>query len=383
MIYLDNNATTRPLPSVVEVIRESTDRFYGNPSSQHSLGIQARRLLEEARTTVASGLGAHHSSQIILTSGGTESINLAFSLLPAANHRQILISAVEHHAVSAAAQRWAGGRTVREIPVDDEGRLDLDYLASALKSGPAFVSLMFANNETGVIFDLASICRICRQSEAFLHIDATQAAGRIPLNLHELGCDAASFSAHKFHGPKGAGLLYVRSVPQHPQILLPGHQESGLRGGTENLPAILGAAEAVKLIPAGIADADRQRALRDKLEAALVKAIPGGRPNGGAEIRLPQTTNFFFPSRNAADLVARLARRNLCVSAGAACSTGRSSSHVLRAMGFPEERANGSIRISLSRLTTEQEINQAIDLICETYRTTLPLLSTGHPFPIA
>jgi cysteine desulfurase len=249
MIYLDNNATTHALPEVIRAVADTLEHYPGNPSSAHSVGTAARKMLESAREKIAAGFGVSEASQVIFTSSGTESINTAFSLLMRKNIAQIVLSSVEHSAVLQAATRWADGRTIRHVPVSSDGILDLDVLNRHITASPSLVSLSLANNETGVISDIHAAAQICRRSGALLHVDAVQAAGKIPLNLAELDCDAASLAAHKFHGPPGCGILFLstpnlRQLAGHP--LLPGHQEHGLRGGTQNLPAIVGTAVAVE-----------------------------------------------------------------------------------------------------------------------------------------
>ncbi len=372
MGYLDNNGTTKPLQRVIDAMRQALEHSYGNPSSAHRMGQDARRVLEAARATIAASLGAEHPSELVFTSGGTESINLMFALLADPAHRQIVISAVEHSAVIDAAHRWGGGRRVIEIPVDEAGRLNLDELAKVLRGARSLVSMVYANNETGVIFDLPAIQRLCATHGASLHIDAVQAPGRIPVHLSEMGADMVSLSAHKFHGPKGIGALYVKAGSVHAAPLLPGHQEGELRGGTENLPGIVGMAEAASELPVSLEAMGRVSQIRDDLERELTRRIPGVVINGHRARRLPQTSNISFLNRNAADLVARLARRDFSVSAGAACASGKKPSHVIRAMTHSDERANSSVRLSLSRFTTANEVERAVSTIVEVYAATLP-----------
>jgi cysteine desulfurase len=247
----------------------------------------------------------------------------------------------------------------------------MDALQRVLRaSGPAFVSMIWANNETGVVSPAGAIAEICRANGALLHLDAVQAPMHIDVDAGAAACDYLSLSAHKFHGPKGVGILAAKSLaPRAP--LLPGHQESGMRGGTENLPAIVGAAAALALQPDWRREAARQARLRDALERGILETIPGTAVNGAPTQRIGNTTSIFFPGRNAADMVAALGRAGLCVSAGAACSTGGRPSHVLQAMGYGEQRANGSIRFSLGRENTEAEVARALEIVRTVYASGL------------
>lgn len=375
MIYLDNNATTRPLPEVICAVRDALERLPGNPSSAHSLGADARRALESCRASIADGLGAEDASQIVFTSSGTESINSAFSLLLSEKVSQIVISSVEHSAVLRAADRWAGGRKVCQAPVSEGGVLDLDALEHFIAEAPSFVSLVLANNETGVLTDIAAAAALCRRFGALVHIDAVQALGKLPLKLAELDCVAVSLSAHKFHGPPGCGILLLRtSGPANlcGRPLIPGHQENGLRGGTHNLPAIVGTAKAVASLPKSESEFAVVARLRDRLEKRLLSLIPDSEVHGMHSPRLPNTTSLYCPERDAADLVARLGQVGLAVSAGAACTSGGAPSHVIRAMGFSSERANSTLRFSLSRFSTEKEVDDAACLVAQIYQNTLP-----------
>jgi cysteine desulfurase len=375
MIYLDNNATTRPLPEVICSVHKAMNELFGNPSSMHPLGADARRTLEASRETVANGLGATSSSQIVFTSCGTESINTAFSLLIDERISQIAISSVEHAAVIQAASRWARGRSILQIPVSRDGLLDVDALVSFIQKAPSLVSVSCANNETGVLTNIPAFAEICHRHGALLHVDAVQAAGKTPLSLSDLCCDAASLSAHKFHGPPGCGILYLRTPNLRNfggQPILPGHQEFGFRAGTHNLPAIIGTAIAVESLRDGASAYVATGQLRDRLENRLLSLIPGSQIHGVTVSRLPNTTSIYCPGRNAADLVTRLGQLGLAVSAGAACSKGGEPSHVIQAMGFSPERANSTIRISLSRFTTVEEVDESVLLLKRAFLSTLP-----------
>jgi cysteine desulfurase len=371
-VYLDNNATTKPLPEVVQAVLSALETDYANPASPHAAGFASRRTIEEARRLAADCIGARAPSEIIFTSGATESIALAFSSAEPKTCAQFVLSTVEHSAVLDAAKRWAGDRRVERIPVGIEGVLNLEQLEQAVARTPSFVSVMQANNETGVIFDIAAIGRICRKHNARLHVDAVQAPGRLPINVADAHCDYLSLSAHKFHGPKGVGILYVREGAQVRPVM-PGHRDRGFRGGTENTPAIAGLGAAVRALADWRRSAERMRQLRDQLEQGILKAIPECAVNGAGADRLCNTSNIHFPHRDAADLVQSLSGRFVFVSAGAACSTGGEPSHVIQAMGLGRQRANSSLRFSLSRLTTAQEIEEAIAKVRESYTTTVPL----------
>jgi cysteine desulfurase len=384
-IYLDNNATTRPLAAVAEAAGMCMAEGFANPSSAHLAGRAARIKVEKAREAVAALIGAPAPTDIVFTSGGTESIAQVFAIARREAERRgnkpyIIHSSVEHAAVLDAAGRAAArGATVKSVTVDSHGNLNIDALGAALAVAPAgaFVFLMLANNETGVIFDIPQAAQLCHAHGAFLHVDAVQAAGKIALSVERLGCDYLSLSAHKFHGIKGAGAIYMRrGYPCAP--LIAGHQEGGLRGGTENVPGIVAMGVAAKSVLENLEiDAGRVGALRDRLEIGVKSAIPGAAINGVEARRLPNTTNIFFPRKDAATLLERLSARGVYVSAGAACSTGGQPSHVLRAMGQSEARANASLRFSLSSFTTEEEIDAALTIVTEVVATSLDVFSHG------
>lgn len=375
MIYLDNNATTAPLPEVVEAVTETLRSKWGNPSSTHSCGRRAREALENSRNTVAAVLGAESPSCITFTASGTESINLAFSSLLSPEITRILVASTEHSAVLYAAQRWAKERPVISIPVDLNGLLDLDFLEAELrKMGRSLVCASLANNETGVVTDISSVAALCQKHNAILHVDAVQSAGKIPLSLANLHCDAASLSAHKFHGPTGCGILYLGSPssPAHARVPTPGHQERGMRGGTENLPAIVGCEVAASKVEDSLAAMATVTRLRDALEESVLQVLPSSEIHGRASNRLPNTISIYCPRRNSADLVAALSSLGVAVSAGAACSNEAAPSHVIRAMGYSESRANSTLRISLSKFTTKEEVSQASAAFAEAFSITPP-----------
>jgi len=363
VIYLDNNATTSPLPEVVEAVVGTLRTNWGNPSSIHKLGRRAREALETSRNSVAAAFGAESPSCITFTSSGTESINLACACLLNPEVTRVLVASTEHSAVLHATERWAEGRPVVTLPVNSSGILDLNFLETELaKSGRALVCAAFANNETGVVTDMPSVASLCQKHNALLHVDAVQAPGKIAFCLGKLQCDAASLSAHKFHGPPGSGILYLRSRPAsdvHGRLPSPGHQETGLRGGTENLPSIVGCGVAASRIDTILQTMPQIEKLRNQLEQTLLETIPHSEIHGSRVDRLPNTISFFCPHRNAADLVSSLSSLGVAVSTGAACSNATTPSHVIRAMGYPESRANSTLRISLSRFNNMQDIAQA------------------------
>jgi cysteine desulfurase len=370
--YLDNNATTPLLPDVREAMVAALDQYFANPSSKHRLGTISRRVLEDARRTISVFLGAKQPSDVLFTSSATEAITLAFKSGGDAV-RQIAVGTSEHTAVLDAAGEFEASGLVRiDIPVSRTGEPLLDGLASELSKQKTLVSLTLVNNETGVVLDVPPLAALCRRHGALLHIDAAQAVGRVTVDIAELGCDYLSVSPHKFHGPKGVGILYVRPDAPRKSLVL-GHQEFGLRGGTENLLGIVGAEAAVKALCGWQDDLPRIAKLRDRLEQGILAAVPGSEVNGIGSRRAANTSNIYLPQRDAAELVAGLSRYGVYVSAGAACSTGGEPSHVLRAMGYGADRANSSIRFSLSKLSTAREIEFSIESVAKVYGATLKL----------
>jgi len=368
LIYLDNNATTQPLPPVVDAVRDALQSGYANPSSVHQFGQSARHAVECARGQVAALIGAE-PRDVVFTSGGTESINLAIRGLLAYRGEKchVVTSAVEHSAVTRLAQQLRReGHTVDEVGVDSSGRLDLEQLADRVTDQTALVSLMWANNETGVLFDMDEIARIVDERGAVLHVDAVQAAGKVPINVGDLPIHLLSISAHKFHGPKGAGAIYVRKRTRVRPQIIGGRQERDLRGGTENAPAILGMGVAAEWAAKALANDTTRRiaALRDRLESGVLAAVPGATVNGADAPRICNTSNIGFPSVAAEGMLILLSENGVCASSGSACSSGSlEPSHVLAAMNIPDELAHGSIRFSLSKLTTEAEIDRVTDLV--------------------
>lgn len=377
-IYLDNNATTKPAPEVVDAVVEMMREQWGNPSSVHRPGQAARYRIEKARGEVAALVGCSER-EIVFTSGGTESANLAIVGMLAArpSHRLVVTSRLEHSAVRELAESLAenGRAEVEWIAHRPGGVVDLDAfraLVTTRRDEIAVVSVMWANNETGVLQPIEAVGAICREAGVVFHTDATQAVGRIPVTLGELPIDLATFSAHKFHGPKGVGALHLRRGTRPVRQLIGGPQERELRGGTENVAAIVGMGVAAECARRWLASDETTRlaALRDRLERGIVERVPNavvnGLANGFAAPRLWNTTNIGFPRLEAEAILLLLSERGVCASAGAACSSGSlDPSPVLLAMGVAPEVAHGSIRLSLSRETTEAEIDAAIDRIVE------------------
>jgi len=366
--YLDNNATTQPLPEVVEAMAASMREAWANPSSVHRAGIEARRRMELAREQVAALVGAQ-PRELTFTSGGTEAANLAIagSLGADAARRTIVTMRTEHSAVRECAEALAkrGAAEIEWLPCDAAGRVDLDALRAVLDAraaAVAVVSVMWANNETGVVQPVAGVAAACHAAGVRFHCDATQWVGRMPTDLHAMGADLASFAAHKFHGPKGVGALWSRPGVRVRTGVVGGPQERGLRGGTENVAGIVGmgvAAESARAWLAGDGVA-HGAAARDAFERAVLAAVPDAVVNGAGTERLWNTTNIGFPRLEAEALLLLLSERGVAASAGAACSSGSlDPSPVLLAMGVPEAVAHGSLRFSLSRFTTREELEHA------------------------
>jgi cysteine desulfurase len=366
VIYLDNNATTRPDAGVVEAMRPYFDEYYGNASSVHRFGQLARKAIDDARTSVAELIGAR-DSELIFTASGTESVNTAIrGLLSArAPRRQIVTSAVEHSATHELCRQLAReGFEICVIDVDEKGRLNLDALAAAIGDQTALVTLLWANNETGVIFPIHTIGELCKKAGTPLHVDGTQAVGKIEVDVVKSHVDAMSFAAHKFHGPKGVAALFARRGLRIRPLLIGGPQERGRRGGTENVPGIVGMGKAAELAKQHLPDMQRVAKLRDRLERGILKNIADTSVNGDVEHRLPNTSNISFAQLEAEAILLLLSERDVCASAGAACSSGSlEPSHVLKAMRIEPRLAHGAIRFSLSRMTTQEEIERALEIL--------------------
>jgi cysteine desulfurase len=366
VVYLDNNATTRPADEVVEEMLPYLRQWYGNASSVHRFGQLARQAIDRARGRVAALLGCGES-ELLFTGGGTEAVNTAIRGLLAMRmpRRRIITSTVEHSATrELCEQLTTEGVQVIQIGVDRLGRLDMDALDAALTDDTSLATLLWANNETGVLFPIPQIAQLCRQRRIPLHCDGTQAVGKIPVNVAQAGIDTMSLAAHKYHGPKGVGGLFVRRGIRLSPLLIGGPQERGRRGGTENVPGIVGMGKAAELAAAAMPQAPRISALRDRLERQILAGIPDSHVNGAADQRLPNTTNISFARLEAEAILLLLSEQGICASAGAACSSGSlEPSHVLKAMGIDLQIAHGAVRFSLSRYTLDDEIDRALAIL--------------------
>ena len=364
-IYLDNNATTRLAPEVFDAMRPFLEGGYGNPSSAYGLGRESHEAIEAARGSVADLLGCG-ASEIVFTSGGTESDNWAIrGALAAHTSKHIITTRVEHEAVRKLCEQMEGdGYTVTWLDVDERGLLDLDQLRNAVRDDTAVVSIMLANNETGVVFPIRDVAEIVKgRSRALVHVDGVNAVGKVAIDLHASGVDLFSISAHKFHGPKGIGALYIRTGVALPPNSIGGGQESGRRAGTEAVHQIVGLGAAASFVR-DLAQMDLVRSLRDRLEGEILRRIPGSSVNGttAADERLPNTTNISFENLNGEAILARLEDAGICVSTGSAChAVDHKASPVLAAMHIPYSRAMGSIRFSLGRFNTEEEVDRVVE----------------------
>ncbi len=371
MIYLDNNATTRPNDAIIATMLPFIGDNFGNPSSAHAVGEAARNAIVEARESVAALIGAESASEIVFTSGGTESDNWAITgaLRAAKDKFHIVTTRVEHEAVRNQYERLeAEGCLVSWIDVDGEGRLDLDQLRHCLTPKTAVVSVMMANNETGVIFPIDEIAEMVKtKSDALFHVDGVNAAGKIPVNLRDTKIDLFSISAHKFHGPKGVGALYVRDGVRLPSMSIGGGQESGRRAGTEAVHQIVGMGAAARYA-SDLGPMQEVRRLRDHLENELLRLVPNSYVNGtrDADRRLPNTSNISFENTNGEVILAMLDDVGICVSTGSACNSAtHTASPVLEAMDITYSRTMGSIRFSLGRGNTADEIARVIEVLPE------------------
>jgi len=365
VIYVDNNATTQVAPEVLEEMLPYFNEYYGNPSSMHTFGGMVEHKIVEARERLAGFLGAS-PDEIIFTSCGTESDSTAIraAILSNPDKKHILTSRVEHPAVKNLFEYLSkNGYRVTFVPVDRKGRLDLDYLYNNLSEDTAIVSIMWANNESGVIFPIEEIGKVLKEKGIVFHTDAVQMVGKIPIDLKNVAVDMLSLSGHKLHGPKGVGALYVRKGTKYSPFLIGGHQEKGRRGGTENVASIIGLGKASELAAANLSDEKiGVKRLRDKLETELVNRIPNAIVNGDRENRLPNTTSIAFEYVEGEAILLLMDEYGICASSGSACTSGSlEPSHVLRAMGVPFTAAHGSIRFSLSIYNTEEEIDFIVE----------------------
>lgn len=371
MIYLDNNATTRVAPQVLEAMLPYLAEHYGNPSSAHSLGRKMRAAVEQARQQVAELIGAADVNEVVFTSCGSESDNWAIGGFLEQNptRRHIITTRVEHEAVRNLCEHLAQiGCEVTWLDVDEKGELNLDHLRKALRRDTGIVSVMLANNETGVLFPIVEIGKIVREnSDAVFHVDGVQAVGKVPIDLKNLEVDLFALSGHKLHAPQGIGALYVRNGVQLPPFIIGGAQEHGRRAGTSAVPNIVALGAACEL--AQVSDEHEQiERLRDKLETELLKRVPNARVNGATVRgkRLPNTSNISFEYVEGENILLHLDREGIIVSTGSAChSTTKVSSPTLRAMNVPFTAAQGSIRFSLGRYNTDADIDRTLEVLPE------------------
>ena len=369
-VYFDNNATTRVAPEVRDAMLPFLDELYGNPSSMHAFGGQVAKSVDAAREEVARFLNAE-PDEIIFTSCATESDNSA--IRGTADYfgksLKVVTTAIEHPAVLQPCRRLkALGHEVVELPVNSLGQLDLAQLESQIKqskqsNNPLLVSIMWANNETGVLFPIEKIAEICKAHGAILHTDAVQVAGKIPVDVKKVPVDMLSMSGHKFHAPKGVGIFYVRRGTKLKPFMLGGHQERSRRAGTENVPYIVGLAKACELARLGMAkEATELTAMRDRLEAGILAKCPNVRVNGDRASRLPNTLNVSFEYIEGEAIAYHLSDLGICISTGSACASGSlDPSHVIRAMGVPFTAVHGSVRFSLSRYNTMDEVDYVLE----------------------
>ncbi|HAV65015.1 MAG TPA: cysteine desulfurase NifS [Verrucomicrobiales bacterium] len=362
--YFDNNATTQVAPEVVEAMLPVLTEHWGNPSSAYEFGTRVAELIEGARTKAAALINAE-PREVVFTSCGTESNNTALSsaLRLSPHKRHVITTAVEHSAnIKFGRHLIQQGYDVTFLPVESDGSIDIHLLEQALKPETAIVSAMFANNETGVIFPIEEMAAICRYKGVPFHTDAVQTPGKLKLDVKALDIDFLSLSGHKLHAPKGIGLLYVRSGSRLQPYIIGGGQERGRRGGTENVPYMVGFGRAAELAMNSIADENiRVRALRDRLEDTILKTIPGAARNGSRVDRLCNTSNISFPNVEAEAVLKKLDQIGVCASSGSACTTGSlDPSHVLMAMGMSPARALGSVRFSLGIYNTDTDVDHLL-----------------------
>ncbi|MEJ2220336.1 MAG: cysteine desulfurase NifS [Desulfobacterales bacterium] len=381
VIYVDNNATTMVAPEVLDAMMPYFSTNYGNPSSMHSFGGNVAAEIEAARENVANLIGAA-PEEIVFTSCGTESDGTAVRAAIESNpdKKHLVTSRVEHPAIKNLYEALSKkGYRATFVPVDSQGRLDIDYLYNSLSDDTAIVSLMWGNNETGVIFPVEEISKEVKSRGILFHTDAVQAVGKIPINVGETGVDMLSLSGHKFHSPKGIGALYIRKGTKFSPFMVGGHQERGRRGGTENTASIIGLGKAAELAAAHLAENGYERIsrLRDRLEQTLLEKVSNALINGDPANRLPNTTSIAFEYVEGEAILLMMNEYGICASSGSACTSGSlEPSHVLRAMGVPFTAAHGSIRFSLSRYNTEDDI----DVIVEKLPPVIERLRELSPF---
>ncbi len=380
LIYMDNNATTRVHPEVVKEMLPYFSEYYGNPSSMHSFGGKSGEKVKEARARVAAMIGAR-PQEIVFTSCGTESNSTAIyaALRSNPDKKHIVTTRVEHPAVKNLVEYLSkNGYRSTFVPVDAKGRLDLDVLCDSLSDDTAIVSVMWANNESGVVFPVEEIASAVRGRGIVFHTDAVQAVGKLDVDVEKANANMLSISGHKIHGPKGIGVLYVRKGTKFSPFLVGGHQEGGRRGGTENVASIVGLGKAAELVANHRNEMNtRVKALRDKLEKSILEKVPNTIVNGDPKSRLPNTSSIAFEYVEGEAILLMMNELGICASSGSACTSGSlEPSHVLRAMGVPFTAAHGSIRFSLSTFTTEEEV----DFVIEKLPTIIQKLRDMSPF---
>ena len=368
-VYLDNAATTMVRQEVVDAMIPAFTTYYGNPSSLHEYAREAEQLLDQARKDVAAVIGAK-PDEIVFTGGGSESDNMALRGAVSANKKKgkhVITSAVEHHAVlyTLQAMEREGLIELTILPVDEYAMVSADSVAAAIRDDTVLVSIMYANNEVGTINPIAEIGKVCRDKGVLFHTDAVQAAGHVPVDVVSMHIDLMAISAHKFHGPKGVGVLYIRKGVRIPSLIIGGGQEKKRRAGTENVPGIVGLATALKLANEHMAEnAVRVGALRDQLLKGIAARIPDVKLNGHPTMRLPNNVNYSIRYIEGESILLMLDINGIAASSGSACTSGSlDPSHVLLAMGLPHEIAHGSLRLTLSEFTTEEEIDYVLDIL--------------------
>lgn len=367
MIYLDNNATTQVDPAVLDEMLPFLREQYGNPSSAYSFGKQIGKAIDKARERVADLLGCE-PTEILFTGCGTESDNTAIqsALLVDPDRKHIVTSKVEHSAILRHTEALARrGYEVTALDVDEDGLVDLNKLADSVRDDTAIVSLMWANNETGVLFPIAEAAEICSSTGTLFHTDAIQAVGKVEIDLSQVPINFLALSGHKLHAPKGIAALYVNRRTRFNPLIIGGSQENKRRAGTENVASIVALGKAAELAAKTLQEEQiKVRGLRDRFEEGLLQRIPGSQLNGHLTRRLPNTSNIAIEGIDSEGMLMLLDQKGICCSAGSACTAGSlEPSHVLKAMGFSNDRARGSLRFSLSRFNTEAEIEQALQIV--------------------
>jgi cysteine desulfurase len=382
-VYFDNNATTPVLPEVVEAMRPYFNERFGNASSIHHHGQETRAAVERARESVAALLGCR-ASEVVFTSGGTEADNLAiFGLVKAGDH--LVTSTIEHHAVLNSGKHLQEmGCEVTYVPVDGSGLVDPEDVRRALRPNTRLITIMMANNETGVLQPVEAIGKIAAEADVYFHTDAVQAAGKVAIDVAKIGCDLLTLSAHKIHGPQGVGALYVRKGTLLRPLLYGGSHERSRRAGTENVAGIVAFGKAAERARLGLenGEVEKLRGLRDRLESSILAQVDESNVNGGGAPRVPTTSNIYFDHVEGEALVIALDLKGLSVSTGAACSSGAiEPSHVLSAMGLSPARARGSLRFSLGKQNTPEDIDLALEIIPQTVAHLRDLSPTYNKVP--